>query len=486
MLAGDGAEAVFAHAEAEQHYRTALELAQEPDDLGREADVLQKLGIVLRIVARYDEALEVMDRAAKLCLEAGDYEGEARAIHEVAFILFYRGTADEGIMRLRTATERLERLPGATVSSRAAAELYAALAFCLWPSGRYTEMVVAAERAQEMARAANATRTLGIAQTMRGLALTMIGALPDARRVLAEAIPLLEVGDRWWLAQPWGSMGRAHVDEGDLQDGLRCLERSLALLETAHDPAELAWILGCIGEVSYLRGDWSDARSAYERAIQIARNAGADRYLSCVLLHRAELSATEGNWTQATQDIDEGLAVAARCTAVPALRKGQRLLAERDVIEGYPQSAVDRLQPHFDQATGEWSRAFPPPVLVEAYLARGDVARAEELVLQRVQRFRAQHHRRALALWLRVQGVVLGQQQLWEEAHRVFAEAVALAHAIPYPYAEGRILYEDGLLHLQRGEPRLARERLEEALTIFRRLGARMDADRVDQAIAAL
>jgi tetratricopeptide (TPR) repeat protein/DNA-binding XRE family transcriptional regulator len=486
LLAGDGAKAVFAHAEAEQHYRTALDLARELGDISREAEALHKLSVVLRIVARYDEALEAVDRAVTLYLDVGDHEGEARTIHDLAFVLYYQGAADQGITRLRTVMDHLEGLPAATVSSRATAELNTALAFCLWSSARYAETLATAERAEEMARVANATRTLGIAQALHGMALTMIGVLAEARSVLQEAIPSLQMGDPWWLAQPWGSTGRAHVDEGDLQNGLRCLEQSRTLIEASHDPAEMAWILGNLGEVSYLRGDWSEARSAYERAIQVARDAGSDRYLSYALLHRAELCSMNGDWTQAAQDIDEGLEVARRCAAVPALRKAQRLLAEKDVMAGRPQSAIDRLKPLLGSPDEDWPRAFPPPVLAEAYLAVSDVARAEELVLQRVQRFREQNHRRALALWLRVQGMILGQQHQWEQADQIFAEAVSLAHAMPYPYAEGRSLHEYGVLHVQCGEPEQARERLEEALAIFRHLGARPDVERTEHALHAL
>jgi ATP/maltotriose-dependent transcriptional regulator MalT len=189
-----------------------------------------------------------------------------------------------------------------------------------------------AQRAQELASAAHATRTRGVAQTMHGMALTMVGALPDACQVLEEATAFLQADDSW-LAQPWGSMGRAHVDGGDLRSGLHCIERSRALIDAAHETAEMAWIVGNLGEVLYLQGDWSQARSVYETAIQIARDAGVDRYLSYLLMHRAELCAAEGDWRQATHDIEAGVKVASHCAAVPALRKGQRLLAERDVIE---------------------------------------------------------------------------------------------------------------------------------------------------------
>jgi tetratricopeptide (TPR) repeat protein len=487
MLAGDGAEVVFAHAEAEQHYRAALELAQQLGDTRRQAEALHKLGAVLRVLTRYEEALEAADRAVKLYLEQSDYDGVARTITEVAFVHYYRGAADRGIARVEAVIEQLERLPAGTVSSRATGEVYTALGFGLWHSARYSETLAAAERAEEMAGVGKTPRALGTARTLQGMALTMIGALADARRVLEEALSFFDVAvDPWWVTQPWAYLGRAYLDEGAPQNGLRGLEQSRALIEGIHDQAEMVWIVGCLGELSYVRGDWSKARNAYGEAIHLARDIGSDLYLSWVLLHRAELCSAEGDREQATQDIDEALDIAIRCAAVTALRKGQRLLAERDLVEGHPRSAIDRLQPLLDRAIGEWPRAFPPPVLAEAYLHLGDVAKAEELVLQRVQRFRAQNHRRALAVWLRVHGMVLGHQCNWDEVDRVLAEATSLAHGMPYPYAEGRILYEEGVLCVQRGKPERARERLAEAVAIFRRLAARPGLERAEHALRSL
>jgi hypothetical protein len=57
---------------------------------------------------------------------------------------------------------------------------------------------------------------------------------------------------------------------------------------------------------------------------------------------------------------------------------------------------------------------------------------------------------------------------------------------IRYPYAEGRLLHVYGLLHAQRNEPEVAQERLAAALAIFGRLGARRDADQVEQTLTTL
>jgi hypothetical protein len=57
---------------------------------------------------------------------------------------------------------------------------------------------------------------------------------------------------------------------------------------------------------------------------------------------------------------------------------------------------------------------------------------------------------------------------------------------MPYPYAEARLLHVYGEMHVAKGEPGPAREWLETALAIFRRLGARKDAEQVEQALTAL
>jgi hypothetical protein len=52
------------------------------------------------------------------------------------------------------------------------------------------------------------------------------------------------------------------------------------------------------------------------------------------------------------------------------------------------------------------------------------------------------------------------------------------------PYDEAKTLYLSGLLHRVEGEPVLARERWEEALAILHRLGERLYAEQVEQALA--
>jgi hypothetical protein len=114
------------------------------------------------------------------------------------------------------------------------------------------------------------------------------------------------------------------------------------------------------------------------------------------------------------------------------------------------------------------------------------VAVAGEMVGQDVARAQAAGHRAALvdALW--VQAMVATRQGRWEDAERTLEEGLALARSMPCPYAEGRLLHVYGQMHVAKGEPGPARQRLKTALAIFRRLGARKDAERAEGTLTAL
>jgi hypothetical protein len=71
-LAGDQAETVFAHREAEQQYQVALELARNSGDTSAKVELLEKLGSVLKNLGWYDDALAILEQAAGVRRELND------------------------------------------------------------------------------------------------------------------------------------------------------------------------------------------------------------------------------------------------------------------------------------------------------------------------------------------------------------------------------------------------------------------------------
>jgi hypothetical protein len=126
------------------------------------------------------------------------------------------------------------------------------------------------------------------------------------------------------------------------------------------------------------------------------------------------------------------------------------------------------------------------PVLAWAYLERGETDQAARTITDVLQRARAAGYRLGLVGVLRVQALVAIRQEHWTAAERALEEGLTLARALPYPHGEGRLLEVYGRLQLVCGEPLAARERLEAALALFHRLGARKDAERTEHLLAAL
>jgi tetratricopeptide (TPR) repeat protein len=167
-----------------------------------------------------------------------------------------------------------------------------------------------------------------------------------------------------------------------------------------------------------------------------------------------------------------------------ALRWASTLLAELDLLQGRPCVARERLLPLLDRpGLQELDVTFLLPRFAWAQLVLDEAAQARARAAEAVERARRQHYYLALADALRVQGVAMDGTGDQEGAAKAFEQAVVLCRAMPYPYAEALALYEWGMMERRRGDRERGQQRLEEAMAIFRPLGARPYVERTEQAL---
>src|SRR5579885_165457 len=237
--------------------------------------------------------------------------------------------------------------------------------------------------------------------------------------------------------------------------------------------------------VALMHGNWNEASTKVKQAVTITRQREASWFAPYPLFKQGALLLAQGDWEQASDCLKEASAMAERIADLQALRGIASLLAELDILHGRPEAARVRLAPLLDRPSLEESNVTQfLPVLAWAHLETGEVAQAAEVVAQAIARMRPENLRAVLVDALRVQALVAIRQRRWEEATVSLEEGLELARAMPYPYAEGRLLHVYGEMHVQKGEAELACGHLETALAIFQRLGARKDAERVEQALA--
>jgi class 3 adenylate cyclase/tetratricopeptide (TPR) repeat protein len=480
--AGDRAADVYANDTAIGNYQEAsrrLELSSGDEKSLARLD--EKLGEVLRMAARYDEALEALDRAVEVYREVRDLEAVGRTTARIGMTHRMRGTLEEGIARVQPLLDLLA-WSGPTPGL---ASLHLALANLYFVSGRYRESVEAAERAGELATAVGDERILAGAEMRRGTGLCLLSQMEEGRKVLQSSIQLAEAaGDLETLGTALNNLADAFLKAGEPEESGKYLKRALEIHERTGHTGIIGFQIVNLGEALTYAGEWEEAAGHIERGAEIIRAVGASYWAAYGPAQRGHLRLWQGRWEEAARDLQETIALAEPTGDAQALGYAHSLLGELEVLQGRAEAARSRLEP---LVAGDDPYLVPMlATLARAYLELGEMDRSVETV----QRGLTIARERQIGLWapdvLRVQGMILARRGRWEEAEETFREAVSLAHTMPYPYAEGRALYERGMMHVRREDPQAASQSLQDALAIFRRLGAQKDLELAEQALAAL
>ena len=479
-VAGDRAEALFAHPEAERHYRQALALARELADGPRTARLQEKLGALLTIVGRYDEALAILERAVEAYVATGETERLAATLAPLLWAHSMRGTPAQGIRQIEPLLPLLELAR----PSPALALLHVKLATIFHFVSRYDKQLRAGERAAQLAARVGDDRVLAEAEDVRGYALCLLGRIEEGLEILERARALAESTDHpVALSNILGHLALTHLFHGSFAAAGREAEGAVAAARRLGDPQLVMIWKPLIGMHRTLVGDWRDAR----RQIVEATPADEGNALPYPLFELGWLELLEGAWNRSAHLLELGARIAERSGHLQSLRYAAHFLAQLDVLSGNPDRAIARLTPLLDRpGLEEQDVTFLLPCIAWAHLERGELDRAQELAVGAVERAQRQHHLLARVVGLRVLGMALGKRERWVEAERVLEEGRGLAHSLPFPYAEARALREQGILDQRTGKPERAGERLTEALTIFARLGARRDVEQTERLLRNL
>ncbi len=487
--AGDRARERLAHAAAADHYRSAVHHLEEMERAMDAARIREKLGGALTNAGLYAEAIETLERAAASYRQAKDQESFARVMAQVGLAHMRRGTADEGIARLSAALPMVQ----GSDQGHGKAELYTALAHLLFVSGRYTEQIETAAMAEEAARAIGDRQTLARARGRHGAALLLLGRLDEAIPVLEQAILGAEAGgDLDTLCRALTNRGVIHFIRGEFEQARPFRERAQEAARLQGDPLSIARTLANRGEGALYIGDWAGARADFRAALSEMERIEETGAAAYPLLDLALLSLMEGRPDEMEQWVARARQPAERGGDLQALRWAATLRAEREIADGYPEQAVARLAPLRDRpGLEETDVTYLLPALAWAQLESGAVADARESASQAVERARAQHNYVILVEALRIRAMIRRREGRSEEALSDLEEGLTLARAMPYPYAEARLLHVLGAVQVGReGDPAealdQARKALAAALVIAERLGARADAAAIRQDLSSL
>jgi tetratricopeptide (TPR) repeat protein len=453
---------------------------------GARARVDEKLGHILRVVGRYEEALKALDAAVEGYRESGNAESVRRVTAEIGRVHRAQGTADEGIARIKQV---LDADPHSAPSSGVAA-LYVVLARLYFNVGKYQEDFDAASRGAELANLAADTRTLAEAEMVRGGALYYLRRIQDALQAMEAAIPLAEeAGDLEVLSILLGNTSVIYRDAGELERSLEHQERSAHITDQTGDFANHAFALMCMGEITFLLGEWDRAETYLERSRALVGSLGPSWFSSHPVLQLGRIKMARGDFDAAAALIDEGLSIAAGGNSHQAIILGNIFLAEMELLQDRPQAAVERLSEFLgpeDMEKDDSTLSVALLFLAWAHLECGNLDEAELYAQLAVTRLTEENAVTELLLAQRVAGMVSAAQGRRERAEATFEETVALARKVRFVQAEACILYEYGMTRLREGRREDALPLLEESLRLFRELGAHPYVERAERELLSV
>lgn len=472
LLAGDGAAAVHAHGEALQHYRRALDLAQEVDDVPAQAQALERIGQVLMSTGRYDESVEHLDLASARYRLAEDPGSRLRVEGTIAQVLHRRGTSRAAADRLVDVVAEIDPPSTTHLQDPGVATLLRGLALVRLSLGEPDLALEAAERAARVARDHDEAPLKASVGVALGTILLYADRPAEAVDVLegavaeARAVDAVTSESDGLMALQW-----ALLMQGQPGRGRTFGHRGLELAERTGDTVAASQHHAGVGLNLFYTGDWAQAEHHLERGVELARSHStlfspiAPSYLGLVRRGRGDLTGAAACYAEAAASPD--LQTFAFDAYVDARR------AELDLAQGDPATALSRLEPWVAQDPP--TRIHDPMLLAtaaEACLGLGDAVRGEELARRAILRARATNNRVDGVDAVRVRGLSLLQQDRHDEARTCLDEALTHAAALPHPAAEARTLRDLARLSAHAGDAVAAEQQRQAARAIFARLGA--------------
>jgi serine/threonine protein kinase/tetratricopeptide (TPR) repeat protein len=302
--AGRQARETYAPETAIHYYRKALGLLGtraagapppgEDDELALNAlrlEWFEGLGEVLRVQARYSEAVEAYQqmRAAAEALQAPP--AQARAWNEIALVQSSQGDNRACF----ESTQRAELLARAAASSGPAAGAELARALNL--------------QSQVCSRLGDARAAMMLADR----ALSLVGGLGDeGRRVRAECQK---------------SLGMAYHMLGQFEQAEEFKSLALDIYRELADRRYVGNLLNSLGETARLRGDYPKAVARYSEALQIAREIGNRNGEILYLSNLGGARIGLGQYEEAESDLRQTIELATAAGYV-GLSENYRFLAE--------------------------------------------------------------------------------------------------------------------------------------------------------------
>jgi class 3 adenylate cyclase/tetratricopeptide (TPR) repeat protein len=390
----------------------------------------------------------------------------------------------------------LEHLPGAA-SGEQAIDLRLELRYALMPLGQLNRMHDVLRQAEDLARALDDRRRLGVVSSFLTNYFQFMGDLERAVEYGERALEIAtSIGDLAVEVVATAYLSLSYQTLGQLPRAIELARRNVARL-----PGDLAleWFGMAILPAIYSRtglvralaevGEFADGEAIGQEGVRIGEQVDHAYSLHFACLGLGVLYLRRGDWARAIGLLERAHELCRVADAPAMLAHVAGFLAAAYTQAGRSDDAIALLESAQEHAASlglpgsTLGHAVRLAALGEAYLVSGHPARATELgrvALECFERLRA----RGYEAWaLHLLGAAHAATPATHDAETLFERALALAQELGMRPLLGQCLLDLGVMQARAGRPRSARAALAQAQEVFRSMEAPYWRARVERAM---
>ena len=287
QMAGEQAQKNYANEAAIRYYQKLLPLL--PDD--ERILIVLKLGQVLELVGRWDEAYDLYTNALKVAGQLHDDQALARCQMSMGELFRKQGKYIEATTWLELAQEGFEALgdtAGLGQNLHYLGTLAAQQGQIDAARARYEKSLEIRRRLGDQPQIASLMNNLGILARLQG-------DYARARSLQMEGLNIRRViGDRFGIAASLNNLGNLGLDTGEYEEARARLEEAVAIQREIGSKFYIANALNNLGNVARAQGDYATARHLYHQSLEINRQLGDGWAIAYLLEDIAGLAALTG------------------------------------------------------------------------------------------------------------------------------------------------------------------------------------------------
>ncbi len=457
IRAGQKAARSFANVEALDYLTQARKLQNKgASTFQQQVDVLEGMGDVLIFTGEYDaaqqryrEAVEVLRQAA-----GSDYLHLGELERKVADTLTRQGNYDQALISLAGALRYVQSEDERKVVKEKA-QICSDIGWVHLRRGNAEQANAWLQRGLQWVENSPHQQVIASIYNRLGGVAFQDGDWPAAGRWLGKSLKLQQqLGDLAGMARSHNNLGVMAARQGQYDQARRNLARSLELRSQIGDTEGVLSIYLNLGAVLINLGELNEAERALSQALDIAQRIGHSFYEGMTHLNLGRLWTTSQEWEKAIQHLQSSTAVL------------EEIGAQDDLIDAH----------YF---------------LGEAWFGLGNLDQAEQwaqsaLDLTRQLGSKALSKSFQQGRCYRLLGCLAREQGRLDEAANLLHSSVAIYQALDNRQELGKSYSELASLAHRQQDRQLARTHLKKALAIFRDLGARLEEEKVQQALLGL